>query len=165
MEAKSRPPAFATSGIFPVVAAAFAIAIFAVDTATTLDIAIAVLYVVVVLLSANFVARRGVLLVASGCAALTVTSLLISHGLTVGTPLVRCLVSLSAIGANTFLALKNQAASMALREQARLLDLTHDTIFVRDMNDINIYLNRCAEELYGWPADEAIGKVFHQMGT
>jgi two-component system, LuxR family, sensor kinase FixL len=163
MEVKSRPPAFATSGIFPIVAAAFAIAIFAVDTATTLDIAIAVLYVVVVLLSANFFARRGVLLVASGCAALTVTSLLISHGLTVGTPLVRCLVSLSAIGATTFLALKNQAANIALREQARLLDLTHDTIFVRDMNDINIYWNRAAEELYGWRADEAIGNVFHQL--
>src|ERR1700730_11369185 len=162
MEVKPRPPAFANSGIFPIVAAAFSIAIFAVDTATTLDIAIAVLYVVVVLLSANFFARRGVLLVASGCAALTVTSLLISHGLTVGTPLVRCLVSLSAIGATTFLALKNQAANMALREQARLLDLTHDTIFVRDMNDINIYWNRAAE-LYGWPADEAIGKVFHQL--
>ena len=141
-------------------AAAFAIAIFAVDTATTLDIAIAVLYVVVVLLSANFFARRGVLLVASGCAALTVTSLLISHGLTVGTPLVRCLVSLSAIGATTFLALKNQAANIALREQARLLDLTHDTIFVRDMNDINIYWNRAAEELYGWRPTKQSARFF-----
>jgi two-component system sensor kinase FixL len=163
MGVKPRAPAFATSRMFSVVAAAFAIAIFVVDTATTLDIAVAVLYVVVVLLSANFLARRGVLLVASGCTILTVTSLLISHGLTVGTPLVRCLVSLSAIGATTFLALKNQAANMALHEQARLLDLTHDTIFVRDMNDINIYWNRAAEELYGWRADEAIGKVFHQL--
>ena len=147
MGAKPRTPAFAAAPMFAAVAAAFAIAIFVVDTATTLDIAIAVLYVVVVLLSANFLARRGVLLVASGCAALTVTSLLISHGLTVGTPLVRCLVSLSAIGATTFLALKNQSANMALREQARLLDLTHDTIFVRDMDDVNIYWNRAAEEL------------------
>src|ERR1700731_2415400 len=163
MGAKPRSLAFTAARMFPVLAALFAPAIFVVDTATTLDIAVAVLYVVVVLLSANFLARRGVLLVASGCAILTVTSLLISHVLTVGTPLVRCLVSLSAIGATTFLALKNQAANMALHEQARLLDLTHDTIFVRDMNDINIYWNRAAEELYGWRADEAIGKVFHQL--
>ena len=37
-----------------------------------------------------------------------------------------------------------------LREQAALLDLTHDTIFVRDENDVIIYWNRGAEELYGW---------------
>ena len=43
-------------------------------------------------------------------------------------------------------------------QQANLLNLTHDTIFVRDMNDIIIYWNRGAEELYGCSAEEAIGK-------
>jgi len=163
MEVKSRLRVMPTSRMFPIVAAAFALAIFVVDTATTLDIAVAVLYVIVVLLSANFFSRQGVLLAASGCAVLTVTSFLISHGLTVGTPLVRCLVSLSALGATTLLVLKNQAANMALREQARLLDLTHDAISVRDMNDVISYWNRGAEELYGWRSDEAVGKVFHQL--
>lgn len=35
----------------------------------------------------------------------------------------------------------------ALRERANLLDLTHDTVFVRDMNDVITYWNRGAEEL------------------
>jgi PAS domain S-box-containing protein len=43
-------------------------------------------------------------------------------------------------------------------QQANLLNLTHDTIFVRDMSDIITYWNRGAEELYGWTAQQAIGK-------
>ena len=48
-------------------------------------------------------------------------------------------------------------------EQASLLDLTHDTIFVRDMGDTIRFWNRGAEELYGWTAAEAIGKPAHQL--
>ncbi len=54
-------------------------------------------------------------------------------------------MSLAAIGATTFLALRNQAANAMLRERARLLDLTHDTIFARDMNDTITYWNLGAE--------------------
>jgi PAS domain S-box-containing protein len=43
-------------------------------------------------------------------------------------------------------------------QQASLLDLTHDTIFVREMSDVITYWNRGAEELYGWTAEEAVGK-------
>jgi PAS domain S-box-containing protein len=48
-------------------------------------------------------------------------------------------------------------------QQASLLNLTHDTIFVRDMNDVITYWNRGAEELYGWPPKEAIGKSSHDL--
>ena len=48
-------------------------------------------------------------------------------------------------------------------QQASLLNLTHDTIFVRDMSDVITYWNRGAEELYGWKAEEAIGKHAHQL--
>ena len=48
-------------------------------------------------------------------------------------------------------------------EQASLLNLTHDTIFVRDMNDVISYWNRGAEELYGWTAEDAIGKNSQQL--
>jgi PAS domain S-box-containing protein len=51
----------------------------------------------------------------------------------------------------------------ALGEQTRLLDLTHDTVFVRDMNDVITYWNRGAEALYGWSRDEAVGKITHQL--
>ena len=49
-----------------------------------------------------------------------------------------------------------------LREQAALLDLTHDTVFVRDERDVVVYWNRGAEELYGWTKAEAIGSVAHE---
>jgi len=48
-------------------------------------------------------------------------------------------------------------------QQARLLNLTHDTIFVRDMNDIITYWNRGAQELYGWTSEQAIGKQSHDL--
>ncbi len=48
-------------------------------------------------------------------------------------------------------------------QQASLLNLTHDTIFVRDMNNVITYWNRGAEERYGWKREEAIGNVSHQL--
>jgi PAS domain S-box-containing protein len=48
-------------------------------------------------------------------------------------------------------------------QQASLLNLTHDTIFVRDVDDIITYWNRGAQELYGWTAEEAIGKHSYQL--
>ncbi len=52
-------------------------------------------------------------------------------------------------------------AESTLREQATLLDLTHDTVFVRDEHDVITYWNRGAEELYGWTKAEAIGAMAH----
>jgi len=48
-------------------------------------------------------------------------------------------------------------------QQASLLNLTHDTIFVRDMSDVITYWNRGAQELYGWTAEEALGKRAHEL--
>jgi len=59
--------------------------------------------------------------------------------------------------------IERKRAEEKLREQASLLNLTHDSIFVRDMNDVITYWNRGAEELYGWTGEEAVGKVSHQL--
>src|SRR6202166_1458598 len=48
-------------------------------------------------------------------------------------------------------------------QQASLLNLTHDTIFVRDMNDVISYWNRGAQELYGWTDREAIGRHSQEL--
>jgi PAS domain S-box-containing protein len=46
-----------------------------------------------------------------------------------------------------------------LAEQARLLDLTTDAIFISDIQQRITYWNRGAKELYGYSAEEALGKV------
>lgn len=48
-------------------------------------------------------------------------------------------------------------------QQASLLNLTHDAIFVRDMDFTITYWNIGAQELYGWAVEDAIGKHSHQL--
>jgi PAS domain S-box-containing protein len=145
-------------------AALLAIAIFAVDTFVPLGMAIAVLYVIVLLLSLRYLSERGVLIVSAACFGLTLISYVVQHGVGLeGAHAVRLLVSLFAIAITLLLAIQNVRATGGLREQAQLLDLTHDTIFVRNMSDVITYWNRGAEALYGWRSDQAIGKVSHQL--
>lgn len=55
------------------------------------------------------------------------------------------------------LALRKQAEEK-IREQAALLDLAQDAILVRDLTDRVLYWNKSAERLYGWTAEEALGR-------
>jgi PAS domain S-box-containing protein len=48
-------------------------------------------------------------------------------------------------------------------EQAQLLNLTHDSVLIRDMNDTITYWNRGAEDLYGWKSEQAVGRIAHQL--
>jgi two-component system, LuxR family, sensor kinase FixL len=145
---------------FLVAMAFLALAIFVFDTATPYGFAVAVLYVLVVLMAASFNRRSDVLLASSGCMLLTMLSYFLSHGTALAqAPLARAIMSLSAIAITTLLALKYQAATRVLHAQAELLNLTHDTVFVRDMNDIITYWNRGAEELYGVTRQEAVGRA------
>ena len=106
----------------PFIAGALAITIFVVDAFTPLDIAIAVLYVIVVLMAANFLRRRGVILVSLSCAGLTVLSFILQHGYSNGSDSIgRTLVSLTAIGVTTILALNRQLAEDAWRRSETYL--------------------------------------------
>jgi PAS domain S-box-containing protein len=59
------------------------------------------------------------------------------------------------------LALRENDARM--REQADLLNLAHDAIFVRDIDGTIRYWNQGAERLYGWRSGEALAKVSHAL--
>jgi PAS domain S-box-containing protein len=48
-------------------------------------------------------------------------------------------------------------------EQARLLNLSTDAIFVRDIADRITYWNKAASELYGFAYEEALGRVPHEL--
>ena len=164
MSSKSRSTANFSSLALPIITIAVTIAIFVVDTLTDFEIAVSSLYGAVVLLAVRFLDARGVLLVAAGCIALAVLShLLTRHGGLSIIALANLLVGILVIGVTTYLALQNQSAQIALREKAGLLDLTHDTMFVRDMNDVITFWNWAAEELYGWKEEEAIGRIAHEL--
>jgi len=164
MKDNATSPTIAMSFVLPVVSSAIAIAVFILDTITQPETSFAVLYVGVVLLSARFLQKRGVVLASLGCMALTVLSLLLHHDIVLpSVALANCLLSLAAIGISALLAVQSLSREMVSREQSGLLDLTHDTVFVRNMNDVITYWNRGAEELYGWKRGEAVGKITHQL--
>ncbi len=50
-----------------------------------------------------------------------------------------------------------------LREQAALLDVATDAIFVRDLEHQILFWNKGAEHLYGWQAAEACGKYANEL--
>jgi PAS domain S-box-containing protein len=58
---------------------------------------------------------------------------------------------------------ERKQAETTLREQADLIDLTHDAIFIRDMNGVVRSWNRGAEAMYGWTAQEAEGKIAPEL--
>jgi len=45
----------------------------------------------------------------------------------------------------------------------KTLDLTHDAICVRSMSGVIEHWNPAAERLYGWTADQAVGRVSHAL--
>ncbi|OZI31188.1 hypothetical protein CAL29_24980 [Bordetella genomosp. 10] len=93
-------------------------AIFLADTLTRLEVAVAVFYVAVILLSLSLLPRRGVIAVALTCIGLTVVSLLMTPegGTLRDVGLVNAAISIAAIGITAYLALKRAAAEEAVQE-------------------------------------------------
>ncbi|OYW31285.1 MAG: hypothetical protein B7Z47_01505 [Chthoniobacter sp. 12-60-6] len=50
-----------------------------------------------------------------------------------------------------------------LRQQASLLDKANDAILVRDLDHSITYWNKSAEALYGWTAEEALGRKVSEL--
>lgn len=144
--------------------AALALAVFLVDVLTPLEGAVAVLYVVAILLAARTSRRNDILIAAASCVILTITAYVLSHDLkAIASPALRALVSLAAIVITAVLAVENQAATARLAAQARLLNLSHDMIFVRDRQGVVTFWNTAAEQVYGWKAEEAVGVGADQL--
>src|SRR5262245_39989494 len=98
--------------------AVLASAVFLVDVLTPLEGAIAVLYVVAILLAAKTTRRSDIIFTAVGCIILTIVAYVSSHDFHhVASPPLRALVSLAAIAITTLLALQNQAATKRLGAQ------------------------------------------------
>jgi PAS domain S-box-containing protein len=58
---------------------------------------------------------------------------------------------------------ERKEAEQKLARQARLLDATHDSIIIRDMDGTITFWNRGAELRYGWTSEEALGRISHSL--
>ncbi|MGK9169282.1 sensor histidine kinase [Inquilinus limosus] len=91
--------------------------VFVIDTFTDVMGAIAVLYVLVMLLASDTLSRRGLILLASVCACLTGFSFFATHGLDAdASATIRCGISLAAIVITTALLLRDQASKQSLMQ-------------------------------------------------
>ena len=57
---------------------------------------------------------------------------------------------------------RDRQAKLA-REQAALLELAHDSLIVRDLENRITFWSRGAEEKYGWKREEVLGKLAHSL--
>jgi PAS domain S-box-containing protein len=154
-------------------AAAASCAIFAADALSPIDGAVAVLYTGVVLMAAAL-GRRPVIATGLITAGLTTIAFLWGHSPwthfssgpgddPLGGATLRYAVSLVAIAITVLLTLRDGSARITLAEQARILELSHDTVVIRDANNVIQYWNEGAERLYGWTREEAVGKACRQL--
>ncbi|MBS7538121.1 PAS domain-containing sensor histidine kinase [Ancylobacter lacus] len=163
MRRQAAPPAGARAGRHAG-AAALAAAIFAIDAFTTLGSAVAVLYVLVLLIVGDTTSERALQLWTAACVSLTLAGFLLVHGHDPRVEAVlRLLFSLAAIVATSFILLKRLGERETLAAQAELLDVTSDAMYLSDAQGCVIYWNRAAETLYGWSSAEAWGKDAHVL--
>ncbi|AKU98727.1 two-component hybrid sensor and regulator [Labilithrix luteola] len=105
-----------------VAAVAIGVVVFVADAFAPLNVAIAVLHVAVVLLSASAWNRRGIQATSLVCLGATLLAYAIAHSHEFSPHAFgRLLLSLSAISITAFLTLKGQAATQALVEQSESL--------------------------------------------
>lgn len=136
------------------------VGIFVLDLFTPRGVADWAWYFIPLLLSV-YVRRRYLSLFLAACfSALTILGFLLSpardldanavvasHGVGI------CVMWLIAV-----LLSQLQRADERLRQHAELLDLAHDAILVCDLEDRIFYWNKSAERIFGWTAQEALGK-------
>jgi two-component system, cell cycle sensor histidine kinase and response regulator CckA len=181
-----RAPPGAVRARWSILVGAFALmtALFILDLQTPIGLAVWLPYMGVILLTLGVPGRWPALAAATGCSALTMLGLfwpatpepigisLINRSLAVVTFWLTAFGGL-AVRRSAALRETNQQllaeiedrkrAEAQVREQASLLDIAHDAISVRDLDDRIIYWNRGAERLYGWRAEEVIGRSAVEM--
>ena len=130
---------------YRVAAALLALGIFLVDSLSPLEGAVAVLYVIVVLLAALSGRHHDILLAGAAGIVLTLAAYVATHGLShVGAPTVRAIVSLAAISITTLLALRTQRATTTLvqseRRYRRMFDSSRMGIVLQDWSAVRAEL-------------------------
>ncbi|MBK1988182.1 PAS domain S-box protein [Sphaerospermopsis aphanizomenoides BCCUSP55] len=58
---------------------------------------------------------------------------------------------------------ERKQAEKKIQEQAALIDIATDAIFVRDLENRILFWSQGAERLYGWTSEETLGKKAHEL--
>lgn len=139
---------------FGLLAIALGAAVFYVDTYTDIEGAIAVLYVVVMMMAAQVMTRSGLLVLAAACVALMLASYFLTHGPEPDLQTtMRLTVALAALCVTTALLLKTETAraalifsNAALREsEARyrsIFDRTRVALWERDYSKLRDHVDK-----------------------
>jgi len=129
----------------PLAAFLLAALIFLDDTFTPETITVAVLYTLVILISASFAEGRRMTAISLACAVLTVLSYMVEHTDGAAPALERCLVSLCSNAVTTILVLRSQAATRTLRQsEARyrgVFDSAGAMLWEIDLSEVRRMLN------------------------
>lgn len=140
------------------------LAIFALDTFTTMSSAIAVLYVLVLVAASASRTRTELWWLCGGCVCLTLAGFFSDHDLTEDTgATLRMSFSLIATVTVSILLVRNLDTRQRYEAQAMLLDATADAIVLRDLRGVVLLWNHGAEKLYGMPRAQMVGQVHHEV--
>jgi signal transduction histidine kinase len=132
--------------------------VFWIDTFTTIESAIAVLYVIVLLLAAEILTRRGVWIAASTCFLLALISYAATHDFASELPaFLRLLVSLAALSITCTLILRNDqfkseliASNAALKDSERryrsIFEQSRVALWERDYSKVRSFLMSLRQE-------------------
>ncbi len=146
------------------IATILAIIIFLIDTLTSISSAVAIAYVLVIVMIADITDTRGIKLTAGACGFLSIASFLYVHAPPFDAAgVLRLLFSLSANAMTTLLAVKRSQDQKALEIQARLLEMARAAIFLRNEKGVVIQWSRGAEMLYGVKAEDAVGRQVEDL--
>lgn len=137
--------------ILPFLAGLTAAGIFLIDLSSSLGIAVAVLYVIVILMAMSFAGRRALVLIAVGCAGLTILAYLLEHGTSYAQqPLLRCLISLATIAIVTWLAVRHRTATQILgnseRRYRNIFQSTGASIWEEDLSAVRRAMDALVEQ-------------------
>lgn len=114
-------------------ALANAAAVFIVDTFTNIESAVAVFYVIVMLMASDFLARAGIVMGGTVCTALCMVSYIVSHGVDDDpATFLRLTGSISALAITTALLFKNETSRLELlasHNETRRSEYRYKSIF------------------------------------
>ncbi len=164
MSLEPRASRSAASALLPFATAALATGIFIAEAITATKLAVAVCYVIVVLLAARFSNARGIVLVGAGCASLTLLAFLLPgfSETEAGGIGVKASIGVAVIGLATYLITERKRAMETLRESEEQWRevFEHNPVmyFMVSPTGAVLSVNAFGATQLGYTADELMGQ-------